>query len=177
MATDLHKSEPYRAAFGEFFRRQYPALFAFGFRRCADRTLTNDLIQNLFLRLWEKRIDLDSIVNWDAYLRTALQRDLVRALQQRARTSGELPAELAQPDYETLLIEWQTDQETRERLRAALAELPPAQRAALNARFFEEASYDDIAARSGRSRQTVYNQVHSAIKKLRAALRSGLLIF
>lgn len=177
MATEPPKDDSYRAAFGMFFRQHQPALFAYGFRRSADRVLTNDLIQELFLRLWEKQVDLDGVTNWEAYLRTALQRDLVRALRQRARTQTAASPNPAQPDYETLLIEWQTETEQRERLRAALAELPPAQRAALTARFFEAASYDDIAARNGRSRQTVYNQVHQALQKLRAALRTRLPVF
>ena len=157
----------YRERFEALFVRLYPTLFAQGFRICGDRALTNDALQRIFLKVWEKRIPLDSVQNWEAYLRTSVQRDLVRAMKRQQRHHELEVYEPSVPSYEDLLIRFQTDRERAEKLQRLLAELPASERAALEARFQRGDSYETIAEQTGKSKRTVYNQVHRAIKKLR----------
>ena len=131
------------------------------------------MIQNLFLELWEKQPPIDSVQQWNAYLKKSLLRKIIKELKRRNQTSHNLDAGLtvlSQPSYEELLIAFQTETDRKARVQVALQDLPLVEKEMLEARFKNGKSYEEIAAQSGKSKQTVYNQIYSAIKKLRKAL-------
>ncbi|MEM1328639.1 MAG: sigma-70 family RNA polymerase sigma factor [Bacteroidota bacterium] len=159
----------YLSQFEALFKAHFAALHRYGWQFSGDRDLAKDAIQTLFLQLWEKQIDLTSVDNWSAYLRTALRRQLLHDLKKRQKdTSIEQP--LIELSYEDLLIQSQTNQQRRQQLQAALQQLPLIEKEMLEARFLQGMSYDEIAQLKGKSKQTVYNQIYTAIKKLRKVL-------
>lgn len=139
----------------------------------ADAELTKDVLQSFFLEMWERRNRLGEVKDMGAYLHTSFHRKLLRELKAR-RTTIHLPDEKlnteSSPSWEALLIQSQEKKEEKEQLQNALNDLPSEQKRMLHFRFFEEMSYDDIAEKTGKSRQTIYNQVHDAIRKLRKIL-------
>ncbi|MEL6922491.1 MAG: sigma-70 family RNA polymerase sigma factor [Bacteroidota bacterium] len=154
------------------FREYYPILFAQGLRLSANAPLTRDQLQLFFLELWEAGFELRQVGHPKAYLLKSFQRKMIKALKaERQRKqmpdSYELPP---QHSYETLLIEAQEQENQRHRLRNTLEALPEVQRKMLKLRFHEGMSYDEIAATTGKSRQTIYNQIHSAVSRLRKLL-------
>ena len=78
---------------------------------------------------------------------------------------------LSVPSYETLLINFQIEKTHKQQLEAAINTLPNQQKEALSLRFKEGLDYEEIAVSTGKSPQTIYNQIHSAIQKLRKALQ------
>jgi len=163
----------YRQEFEKLFLKHFPALFTHGFHLSGNRELTKDLIQSLFLELWEKQIPLDSIEHWNAYLKKSLYRKIVRELKQNKLISSDLDASLAlppEPSYEELLINFQTESFRKRKVRQALSTLPPIEKEMLEARFQLGMSYEEIAEQTKKSKQTVYNQIYTALKKLRKAV-------
>lgn len=141
----------------------------------ADRELAKDLIQALFLRLWEKRSAQPAVEHWPAYLKKSLTRDTLRALQAGRQTTSQATEATTtdQPQslsYESLLVEQEQSQARREALQKGLDSLPPKEKAVLGMRFLQGLSYEEIAKIQGTSKQTVYNQIHKAIKRLRELL-------
>ncbi|MEL6654746.1 MAG: sigma factor, partial [Bacteroidota bacterium] len=67
--------------FKSLFHQHYRFLFSVALQLGADRELAKDLIQALFLRLWEKRSAQPAVEHWPAYLKKSLTRDTLRALQ------------------------------------------------------------------------------------------------
>ena len=65
------------------------------------------------------------------------------------------------------------DQEQAERLRAAVADLPPKQRAALVLRIYQEMSHDEIAKTLGSSVGAVKANVFHALQNLKRALKGS----
>jgi len=161
-----------KKAFEQIFRSNYASLFSLGYRMSFDKELTKDVIQGLFLELWEKRDRLGEVNYWNAYLRKSFQRKMVLELKRLHKQTSftEHTKVDASPSYETLLVEFQNKEHTKSALQTAIAQLPDQERKVLEQRFFEGMSYDEIASFSNRSKQTVYNQVFSAIKKLRKSL-------
>lgn len=163
--------EPYHQQFEQLFLEHFPGLYAYGVRLTADRELTRETIQVLFANLWEKQPPLSSVQNWNAYLRRALHHELVRELTKRNQQRGLDTAEpLAVATYEDAWIRSEEETEQQRRLRTAIEALPAGERKMVEAKFLQERSYDEIAEQTGKSKRTVYNQVHGAIRKLRAAL-------
>ncbi|MEN0002759.1 MAG: sigma-70 family RNA polymerase sigma factor [Bacteroidota bacterium] len=169
---------PYQKEFEQLFEQHFPALFAYGLQLSADRELTKDQIQSLFLDLWEKQLALDAVEHWQAYLRKSLHRRIIKELKKRRTATHELAAASPiEPSYEAQLIELQTDHLKKVQVQKAMSALSDTERKVLSARFQLGLSYEEIATQTGKSKQTVYNQIHSAIKKLRKAILFSLFLF
>ncbi|MFK7926291.1 MAG: RNA polymerase sigma factor [Bacteroidia bacterium] len=176
---DAHKSLDQKA-FKTLFHNHYRLLFAVAIKMGADREMAKDVIQSLFLKLWEKRAHLNQVEHWPAYLKRALERDLVRAFDKKQRKQNleeKNILEFETPSYESLLIQKEQNNKRSRDLQQALSKLPIAQKQVLQMRFQEGLSYEEIALSTGKSKQTVYNQIHSAIKRLKKALFLLVLLF
>lgn len=150
------------------------SLFALGYQMCKDREFTKDVIQLLFVDLWEKRNQLGKVEHWNAYLRKSFYRKMLAELKKRKQTFdiADQFAEPSVPSYENLLINLQSKIDQQRQLHDALENLPEQQRKMIQARFIQGMSYDEIAEETGKSKQTVYNQIFTAVKKLRNLLSS-----
>ena len=160
--------------FERFFTTHYKALFGVGYRLCGNKELTKDLLQSFFLDLWESRFQSQNIQYLEAYLKKAFHRKVVKAIQKNKSIEVGLNKQeylLSVPSYETLLINFQTKNTQKEQLEIAINKLPAQQKETLSLRFKEGLDYEEIAASTGKSQQTIYNQIHSAIQKLRKSFR------
>ncbi|MFK7981565.1 MAG: RNA polymerase sigma factor [Saprospiraceae bacterium] len=160
--------------FERFFMTHYKVLFSLGYRLSGDKELTKDLLQSFFLELWENRFQSQNIQYLEAYLKKAFHRKVVKALQKNKRTQEKIKNSVAitnSPSYEQLLINFQTEDAQKKQLATAINQLPTQQKEALSLRFKEGLDYEEIAASTGKSPQTIYNQIHSAIQKLRKSFR------
>jgi len=159
--------------FENLFLSHYQSLFSMGFKMSGRRELTKDCIQSLFLELWENRGRLSEVEHWNAYLKKSLYRKIASELKKPLVNTKELNSSFSKhsdPSYEELLINFQNNESKRKDLHAALNNLPEKERKVLRSRFYEGMSYDEIAETTGKSKQTVYNQIFSAVKRLKKAL-------
>ena len=53
-----------KKAFGQLFRMWYVRLCLYAESIVRDRDMAEDLVQNLFCMLWEKREEIDRIIDW-----------------------------------------------------------------------------------------------------------------
>ena len=59
--------------FTELYDKQVDSLFAFGTKFTSDRELIKDCIQDVFVKLYTKKEELDSIGNIESYLYVSLR--------------------------------------------------------------------------------------------------------
>jgi RNA polymerase sigma-70 factor (ECF subfamily) len=141
------------AAFGELFDRHQPAVYAFLSRFLGNATLAEDVVQEVFVRIWRYRHSYDTRQRFVAWLygiarHTALTESSRPHRQEVSldQVSTECPAVVANgssAEYGDSLIR---EMALREQVRRALQELPPEQRACLILREYEGHSYHEIAA-------------------------------
>lgn len=165
-----------KGAFLTLYKSQYQALFCYGFSITADRELTKDCIQDLFLEIWNTRSTINKDVkNVRSYLFTWLRRKISRefARIENEKLSDELMEEVAltQLSYEELLIAFQQSEEKKEELRIALKKLTKKQLEIIRLKFFENLSYRAIAVQTSLTPRTVYNLIYEGLKHLREAMR------
>jgi RNA polymerase sigma factor (sigma-70 family) len=161
-----------RNAFLALYKSHYQALFSYGITLTANRELTKDCLQELFLEIWYKQSSLNKeIKNVRSYLFTWLRRKIFREL---ALLSGkiftdEMIESFATKElcYEELLIAFQQSEEKKEQLSIALRKLTKKQLEIVRMKFFENLSYAEIAARTSLAPRTVYNLIYEAIRLLR----------
>lgn len=110
-----------------------------------------DAVQDLYVKLWNSRDMLDTVLNPQAYAQSALRNiciDKIRSAEVRNAESVEEKYDLADSaDIDKEMID-------KERLKMAMTlidELPEKQREVICLRIFEEMEYDEIAERTGLS--------------------------
>jgi RNA polymerase sigma-70 factor (ECF subfamily) len=163
-------------AFMALYKSQYQALFCYGFSITADRELTKDCIQELFLEIWNSRPTINKEVkNVRSYLFTWLRRKISHEF---SRLQRELPFDeatgdfvVAEASYEELLIAFQTSEEKKEELRIALKKLTRKQLEVIRLKFFENLSYRTIAVQTSLTPRTVYNLIYEGLRSLRQAMK------
>ncbi len=164
-----------KEAFLTVYHKYYRALFYYGYSLSADKELTKDCIQELFLDIWNTRSTLNKDVgNIQSYLFTWLRRKISRKQLRLSKdrdyqhsVEGNEGSEFC---YEELLIAFQQTEEKKEQLKRALETLTKKQLEIIRLKFFENLSYSQISAKTSLTTRSVYNIIHLAITRLREAM-------
>jgi RNA polymerase sigma-70 factor (ECF subfamily) len=166
-----------RAARGEaealrsLYERYSPIVFAVALRIVTNRSESEEVVQDTFLEVWRRAAEYDprrgSPVAWIVTIgRTrAIDRLRARAAQDRMLAQADVaPASASSP------AELTEGRQARERVQAALAELPAEQRRVLELAYFEGLSQSEIAKKTGDALGTVKTRVRLGMEKLSATL-------
>ncbi|KAA2241416.1 sigma-70 family RNA polymerase sigma factor [Chitinophaga agrisoli] len=163
-----------RDAFATLYASFAPLLYNYGCKQCADPRLVEDCIQDVFEYLLDHRTRLSPVDNVRAYLLKAYRRALLRKISNvRKNIPAALPDDAcfeAVISPESALIARQSNLHRREKVKHALRELPPRMKEALFLRFYENLSFDDIAAIMDIDQRSVYKMIYKAFDKLRQQL-------
>jgi RNA polymerase sigma-70 factor (sigma-E family) len=154
-------------AFADFVRHRAAALYRYGYLLAGNHHDADDLVQEALIKLrthWSRVRRRDDPTG---YARTTMTRLHVSAWRRRRRewlTSDPPESAMTDPGLERVDATAGVLQ-----VRAALAGLPPRQRAVIVLRFYERLSDPEIAAVLGVSRGTVRSQAARALDKLRTS--------
>lgn len=162
--------EHFDSELNQLFSVHYKDLFAQGLSMTSNRSLVEDAIQDLFLKFCENENLLLGVKNIDSYLKVSLKREVLAKLKKIKSNSNPTTIEISVPSYEEMLINNQDSVQNSIMIKKCMASLSPSQKTVLALRFYKGMSYDEIAAKMGTSKRTVYNQVHDSIKKMRNSL-------
>ncbi|MBX2978822.1 MAG: RNA polymerase sigma-70 factor [Flavobacteriales bacterium] len=158
-----------RAAFEALFRLHYRPLCAFAMGYLKDGDKAEDLVQDLFFRLWLDREKVNITTSVKAYLYVAVRNRCLNAVK-----AGSKVRALNEEVDDHLQEEERTEDEHTERIarvQAAIEALPEERRKVFKLSRYEGLKYQEIAERLGISVKTVENQMGSALKTLRIELK------
>lgn len=172
MALPDLSDDPGRNALVARFRGPLTRFFQ---KRAFDRQESEDLVQEVFLRL-SARSDSLEIDNPEAYVfqvAANLLRDRARRDMTRAAAMKDL-ARNSENDFEEISPERVLQGRDRvEALKRALAELPERTRTIFLLHRFEEFRYSEISARLGISTSSVEKHMMDAIRHVAARVERG----
>jgi RNA polymerase sigma-70 factor (ECF subfamily) len=152
---------------------QGPALRA-AFLVCRDAALAEDLVQNAFVRVYERIAQYDASRPFGPWFIRSVVNDALKAVT-RQRTSpldpeaGEPPAPWEEGPEARLEAA-----ETREAVWAVLEQLAPGQRAAVVLRYYADLDDAEVAQMLGVPAGTVRRRLHDARQRLRRLLPAWL---
>lgn len=166
-----------KRAFIEIYESTYQDLYIYGLKIAGNKELVKDCIQQIFLEIWSKKENLSQVRLMRPYLMKYLKRHLVRQirLQHQFVPYKQEGVETVYP-YEYLIIEHQSSEVLRSKLRLAMQQLSSKQLKVITMKFMEGLTYEEIAEVTGTKPRTIYNQVHEALKKLKQAIGISLLM-
>ncbi len=170
---DPRREAAYTATFHALFVAHYGPLCRYAGRLLCDHQLAGDIVQDVFVRLWERRHQWDASRAAAPYLYRAVRHrtyDLAKhgvvvgRHLEAAWSGGGPPASLADPDGDLRLTE------LRAAVDAAVDALPRPQRDAFTLSRYGGLTYAEIAPALGVSVKTVEKRMSQAFRALYAAL-------
>ena len=163
-------------AFRYLFEHYYPSLCLFAKRFIDDRETREDIVQEVFFRLWEKRKQITVTGSAQNYLLTSVRNLCLNYLRRQETQQPFEESLFDQPDDEEgdRLIQLR---ELEEQLAQALALLPPEYRLAFELNRMEGKSLEEVAQRMGVSTRTVERYRDKALALLQTELKEYLPLF
>ncbi|WP_439183547.1 RNA polymerase sigma factor [Carboxylicivirga taeanensis] len=160
-----------KAAFDELFRRYYDTVCRFALTITHAETDAEECVQEVFVRMWEKKKQLNKLVNIKSYLFKSTYNQCLWHLKKRktqVHYENEYaigrPANLSDEEGEN----WDA---FRPFIQTAVNNLPDKCRQIFLLRRYEGLTNNEIADYLNISTKTVENQLAIAISKLRSELK------
>lgn len=166
-------------AYEHLMLSNFRILFHYGSKFSKDKEFVKDSIQDLFLILWEKRLNLSVDIVVRPYLMASLRRLMHRNYRNSAKWEGEdIDNSLFEIEFsvEQQYIEEETSLVLVQKMKVLLDDLPPRQKEVVYLRFFQELDRSQIAEIMEITPQTVSNLLQIAIKQLKNHWRMMLLL-
>lgn len=156
-------------AFAQIYKRYWPELYNTAYKRLPEKEKCQDIIQNVFTDLWNRKGDLD-LTNPAAYLHTAVRFQVLKQISRTPKNSSfseRFETELISPlttDSDVL------EKEAKKLIALYIAALPAKRRNIFVMHYYEGLSTANIALRLNVSRKTVQNQLTTASHALKLRL-------
>lgn len=161
------------SALGLVYDRHAAYVFTLALRVCRDRTIAEDVTQEVFVHLWERADAYDparaSVRTWLGLLTHRRAVDRIRreeSRRQREERDHRRGGDGAEPGVDDEVLR----SITSARVRAALEALPAEQRACVLLAYFEGRTFREVADVLGIPEGTAKSRIRLALGKLADAL-------
>ena len=167
------------AAFASFYRRFAPGLFSLIFQILQDQKEAEDVLQEAFVQMWKKAESYDAsrsaLFTWAVMISRNKAIDRLRSRQRRAHTIEAVTAEMeaVPPESGAQADALLGQSEDRSQVRAALTQLPGAQREAIDLAFFGGLTQSEISDKLGAPLGTVKARIRRGLIAMREALEGA----
>ncbi|MEI6411293.1 MAG: RNA polymerase sigma-70 factor [Bacteroidota bacterium] len=165
------------SVFDTVFRRYYEPLCHYAAKFCdGDLDEAEDIVQQCFVKLWEKHAALDITWSIKSYLYKAVHNACLNRIrhQQTKNRYQQFNAGQLENNHS---FQDESSAELRARLQEAMDNLPPQCRNIFELSRFEELKYREIAELLNISIKTVETQMGKALRVLRLQLADYLVTF
>ena len=166
-------------AFEEFYDRYASTVYALLLRILANADDAQEVLQETFVKAWTSAKMFDSVrgseIAWLVSIARSRGIDRLRSRKIRDTREDEAGREVS---IHSAFVEHSTGadrairSEEQKAVRSALADLPEAQRVALELAYFEGLSQSEIAARLAEPLGTIKTRMQLGMKKLRERLQA-----
>ena len=158
-------------AFNTFFKEYSPRLYRFAFRYFKSDVEAEEIVQEVFLKIWEKRSDLKEELSFQSYLFTISFNMIKKHFRSRVHLIKYIESETNNK------IDLQTIQRINynslyQHITKLTEQLPERRRTIFIKSRFEGQSVKEIAKELKISHKTVENQLTDALKFIRTRLKS-----
>jgi len=160
-------------AFTELFYHYHQHLGRFVFRLTQSTALAEEIVQDVFIKIWVGRASLTNIVDFERYIYVAVRNQTYTALKKRAseKIHTENLEKILKEESELDLLD-NPSEAYRELIAEAVAKLPEQQRTAYTMSRHERLKYHEIAEQMGLSTVTVKKHIQLAVQSIRQTLAS-----
>ena len=156
------------------FKKYWSSLFMVAYNVFQDKEACEDIVQEVFLKIWEKRKDLEIKTSLKAYLYACVKYEVYRQLK-KDQSKQSIDKELINTLEGYSAIDNIEYKQLVENVSFAVNSLPPKCREIYQLSRNESLSHKDIASRMNISTKTVENHITKALRHLKLNLESFFL--
>ena len=160
-------------AFETLYKLFWTAMYSFAFRYVQSGEEAEDVVQEVFFRIWRSRSEWNVIGSVQNYLFISVRNASIARLRRNATAQRWSERERVSSSGESTSGP-EADLEVAERhadIERALAERPEKRRAVCAMRWIDGMSYAQIAERLGITEKTVENHIGNGVKFMREHIR------
>ena len=169
----INNKSRYDAYFERIFHQFYSPLCNYALKITGNTEIAEDLVQNLFLQLYEKKVLLN-ILNPERYLLRSIKFKCIDYLRSK-NTKREIQLEELKDDASERLSDI-SEEEIEPLLHYFAAKLPPKTREVFLLSRNSGLSYKEIAEELNISAKTVETQMSRALRQMKSILKSQNLL-
>ena len=165
-------------AFASLYQLHSIDLIAYGSKICSDPEILKDAIQDLFVELWHSRKNLALVDSVRFYLLKALRYKLIRSEKKRQQhdllsmTSSVSSFGRFEIPVETAIIDKEIKESQIYNLRKAIKGLSKRQQEAIQLRFYQGLTNEQIARLMHMNYQSVSNLICNALCRIKNNLKT-----
>lgn len=161
----LHKDAD--NAFKLMFESYYSYLCLVVYRMIPNKSLAEDLVQDVLYDIWRKRERLQINTSLKAYLRKATVNKTLNHIRDKKIKFEEETEAIALKSHEVDILQELDARDLQKKINQAVESLPDRCRIVFSLSRFEEMSYKEIAENLDISVKTVENQMSKALRIMR----------
>jgi len=160
-------------AFSRLYWHYYPLVYPNVLRLVKVPALTEDIVQDIFLKIWEGKEQLPEVKCFAAFLSTVARNHSLNVIKSVARSNHALSAVISH-FQEHRFDDEALSNDYRKFIEKAMQTIPPRSREVFRKCREHGMSYEEVAAEMGISRNAVKKHMVASIRILRDASRQEL---
>lgn len=164
--------------FEVIFRKHYQPLCNYACGILKDMDDSEEIVQQIFTKLWEQRSEIEITVSLKSYLYRAVHNTCLNRIKHLKiqETYRQHVGEFLETNHDSV-TDILDGKELEQRIANAIEKLPDQCKLIFRMSRFEELKYQEIANQLGLSVKTIENQIGKALKILRLELSDYLPLF
>jgi RNA polymerase sigma-19 factor, ECF subfamily len=186
-ATLLHTDETLlslvadgdKDAFTMLYRRYWQSLYTSAARALRSKTDAADLVQDIFLSIWNRRHELQVTGSLAAYLQTSVKYSVIKFVEKNITRRDylilltEMLVQYQPPDVDSQL----QIKELQTAIQSAVEQMPNKMREVYQLSRQQHLSHKEIAERLGISDETVKKHIQHALQIIKTAIKQNATTF
>jgi RNA polymerase sigma-70 factor, ECF subfamily len=163
------------SVFDFIFKYYYPGLVVYADRFVLDRMSAEDIVQDVFVRFWEKSKTLDTSTNLKGYFFLSVKNGCLDYLKHQKVSDKYRLQVLSQGDIPNASdADYFIESELKSKIELAISKLPDRCREIFILNRIDNMTSKEIALKLGISHRTVETQIGKALRLLRTELKDYL---
>jgi len=171
LVKSLQKGDAF--AFNELFHKYSQKVYNFSIKHLENEEDTKDLVQEIFLKIWDKRKKIDENKSFNGFLFTIALNSIRNYFRKKVKDRKLINKWLEETEPYSDTTRLSTEFKSLEKVVNTIVEqLPPKRQTVFRLSRNEGLTNDEIANRMNIQKKTVENHLNLALKYLREKLQS-----
>jgi len=156
------------AHFEQIFKDNWELMYQSAYSKIGDQSIVEDVLQEIFIDIWQRREKLEITSSIKGYLLTAVKYQVMKYFDELAKNRANSSHSLPESFYEEDVFGFE---ELYKEIEIAVEMLPSRAQLVFRLSRLEGYSVDEIADKLKISPQTVHNQLTKSLKIMRGELK------
>ncbi len=154
--------------FEAIYQQYWEILYQAAYNRLRDQEAVEDVVQEIFMDLWNRRRQVQIKSNLKAYLLTAVKYQVIKKMDAERIKREQEVTDVEVAYFQQDILEFE---DLYQQLEMAIDKLPAKSRLIFTMSRMEGLSTEEIADKLQLSPQTIHNRMHQSLTLLRSELK------